>query len=330
MTQADRFGDTASARITALVDNLVDVCLPSTEYARRFSVEQGEPLLGEHGLAMLVDLPEAGIRLLWDAGFTTVALPENLRRMGIDPGSIQAIALSHGHNDHFIALTTVLHMVLGPPPARMWPAETTPADVRQWLATRRVPLIAHPDAFCERWTVSDDGRRYGPWSAPRAEWEAAGAEIVLSSGPHQLAPGCWVTGEVPRVSFETIGTPPSEVCPQGDAWTHDMLRDDQALVVNVRDRGLVVLAGCAHSGIVNTVNYARQISGVERVWAIIGGFHLVGADAEYIGRTVVAVQEFGPRLVVPTHCTGFKAQAVFAAQMPDQFVVGSVGTTYLA
>jgi len=329
MSEAGRFGDTASVRITTLVDNLVDVCLPSMDDVRRYDVDAGEPLLGEHGLAMLVDLPEAGLRLLWDGGFTTVALPENIRRMGIDPRSIQAIALSHGHNDHFIGLTPILRLIQGPPPARLWPAETTPADVRAWLAARRVPLIAHPDAFCERWSVLKDGRRYGPWSAPRAEWEAAGAEIILSASPYQLAPGCWVTGEVPRTSFETIGTPPSEVCPQGDGWAHDRLRDDQALVINVRDRGLVVLAGCAHAGIVNTVTYARQISGVERVWAIIGGFHLVGADAEYIERTVAAVQQFEPQRVVPTHCTGFKAQSIFAARMPDQYVVGSVGTTYL-
>jgi 7,8-dihydropterin-6-yl-methyl-4-(beta-D-ribofuranosyl)aminobenzene 5'-phosphate synthase len=329
MNNVLHFGDTAAASVTTLVDNLVDVCLPGTATVRRYGVAHGDPLLGEHGLALLVDLPEASTRILWDAGITTIALPENMRRMRIDPHTIKAIALSHGHNDHFVALTEVLRRVVGSPPAGIWPAKTTPADIREWVESRRVKVIAHPDAFCERWTVLRDGTRYGPWRAPRAEWEAAGAEIVLSEGPYQLAPGCWVTGQVPRRSFETIGTPTSEVCPQGDEWVHDTVRDDQALVINVRDKGLVVLAGCAHAGIVNTITYAREISGESRIWGVIGGFHLVGATDEDIQRTIEEVRRFDPQIVVPTHCTGFKAQKQFAALMPAQFVVGSVGTTYL-
>jgi 7,8-dihydropterin-6-yl-methyl-4-(beta-D-ribofuranosyl)aminobenzene 5'-phosphate synthase len=91
----------------------------------------------------------------------------------------------------------------------------------------------------------------------------------------------------------------------------------------------VVLAGCAHSGIVNTVNYAREISGVERVHAVLGGFHLARASDEEIARTVAAIKEFKPVLIVPSHCTGFKAQCQFAREMPDQFVTGVVGATYL-
>ena len=329
MPRIPAFGAAQDVAVTTLVDNLVDVCLPGTETVRRYSVESGDPLLAEHGLAQLIDLKEAGTRILWDAGFTGVALPENMRRMGIDPRTINTIALSHGHNDHFGAMSRVLGMVVGPPPATVWPADVTPTQVGDWIRKRRVPLIAHPDAFCERWSVLRDGRKYGPWSAPRGEWEAAGAEIILSDGPYQLAPGCWLTGEVPRLSFERIGTPPTEVCPLGDGCVHDPVCDDQALVINVRKKGLVVLSGCAHAGIVNTVNYAREISGVSDICAIIGGFHLVGAGDDDCERTAEHVWNFHPQLVAPTHCTGFKAQMQFASRMPDQFVVGSVGTTYL-
>jgi 7,8-dihydropterin-6-yl-methyl-4-(beta-D-ribofuranosyl)aminobenzene 5'-phosphate synthase len=329
MSLAADFGDTADVAVVTLVDNLVDLCLPGTDTVRRYSMAHGDPLIGEHGLALLVHLRESGVRILWDAGFSRIALPENMRRMGIEPGSINCIALSHGHGDHFVALTDVLRAVVGPPPARIWPSDVTPAQVEEWMEKRRVPLIVHPDAFCERWSTLRDGTKYGPWTAPRAEWEAAGAQIILSQSPYRLAPGCWLTGEVPRRSFERIGTPASEVCPAGDGWVHDLVRDDQALVINVRDKGLVVLAGCAHAGIVNTVNCAREISGVSQVWAIVGGFHLVGASDDDIRRTIEEVRTFRPRIVVPTHCTGFAAQMQFATRMPEQFVVGSVGTTYL-
>ncbi len=329
MSHIADFGLTADVAVISLVDNLADVCLPGTQTVRRYSVENGAPLLAEHGLALLVELRETGKRILWDAGFSSIALPENMRRMGIDPATINVIALSHGHGDHFGALTDVIRVIVGPPSPIIWPADVTPTQVREWERKRRVPLIAHPDAFCERWSTLVDGRRYGPWTAPRGEWEAAGAEVVLSEGPYQLATGCWLTGQVPRRTFEKIGTPSTEVCPEGDRWVHDQVRDDQALVINLRNKGLVILAGCAHAGILNTVDYAREISGVSQVWALIGGFHLVGAGDEEIRRTVEEIKQLNPTLVVPTHCTGFKAQMQFASQMPDQFVLGSVGTTYL-
>jgi len=107
------------------------------------------------------------------------------------------------------------------------------------------------------------------------------------------------------------------------------LDDDQSIVINLKGKGLVVLTGCAHSGVVNTVNYAKEISGVGRVHAILGGFHLGRAKDEEIQRTIDAVKEMNPALVVPSHCTGFKAISQFAQQMADEFVLGTVGTKYL-
>jgi 7,8-dihydropterin-6-yl-methyl-4-(beta-D-ribofuranosyl)aminobenzene 5'-phosphate synthase len=100
-------------------------------------------------------------------------------------------------------------------------------------------------------------------------------------------------------------------------------------VINVAGKGLVVLAGCAHSGILNTVDYAREISGVDRVWGILGGFHLISSTGEEIQQTIDSVKSLNPTLVVPTHCTGFTAIRMFADQMPEAFVLGVVGTTYL-
>jgi 7,8-dihydropterin-6-yl-methyl-4-(beta-D-ribofuranosyl)aminobenzene 5'-phosphate synthase len=134
---------------------------------------------------------------------------------------------------------------------------------------------------------------------------------------------------VPRRSFEKAGTPKSLAHRQGKEFKRDFLQDDQSIVINVKDKGLVVLTGCAHAGVVNTVNYAREISGVDRVWAILGGFHLGRAKEEEIERTIDAITALNPMVISPSHCTGFPAIARFASRMPEAFVLGVVGTKFL-
>jgi 7,8-dihydropterin-6-yl-methyl-4-(beta-D-ribofuranosyl)aminobenzene 5'-phosphate synthase len=320
------FGSTADVEITVLVENTADLLARSTDTVKRFTEK---PLLAEHGFAALIDLNEAGVRILWDAGISTTALLENARLMKIDLTTVDKIALSHGHRDHYAAITEVLRQIVRRPESREWPSDASMDEIRAWGTSRQVPLIAHPAAFRERWGIAKDGRKFGPHVAPREEWEAAGADIVLSEGPYQLGPGCWTTGAVPRRSFEQAGTPPSFAYRDGDAFVRDTLDDDQAIAIHVQDKGLVVLSGCAHSGILNTVRYAREISGVDKVYAILGGFHLAPAKDDEIERTIDEVIALQPAMVVPSHCTGFKAIARFSSRMPDQFVLGMVGSKYL-
>ena len=329
MSLHNNFGVTGNVTVTALVDNMTDMLLQSTDSVKRYTQESGEPLLAEHGLSLLVDLRDEGIKILWDAGITHISLIENMRRMKIDPSGIDMIALSHGHPDHIIAMTDVVKMIAGTPKARNWTKEATVADVEGWMAKQRVPLIAHPAAFRERWKVFPDGAKYGPMITPKDEWEAAGAEIILSEGPYKLGEGCWTCGQVPRESFETAGTPPIFAYRDGEEFVRDYVDDDQAIIINVKDKGLVIVAGCAHSGIINTINHAKKISGVDRVYGIIGGFHLISSTAEEIQRTVDEIKKLNPVIVVPSHCTGFPAIKQFAVQMPGQFVLGVVGTTYV-
>jgi 7,8-dihydropterin-6-yl-methyl-4-(beta-D-ribofuranosyl)aminobenzene 5'-phosphate synthase len=319
-------GETQDVAVTVLIDNSADLMVKSSETVIRY---QDEPLLAEHGFAALIDLTQSGIKILWDAGLTSDALLENMRRMEIDPTTIDKIALSHGHRDHTAAITPALKAIVGPR-SREWDKDATPQEILAWMQSQRVPLIAHPAILRERWGIKKDGAKYGPIPPPpRAEWEAAGADVILSELPYQLGPGCITTGAVPRLSFEQAGTPPGLAYRQGDEFIRDFIDDDQAIIINVKDKGLVIVAGCAHSGIVNTVNHAREISGVERVWAILGGFHLASANDEEIQRTIDAIQELKPAMIVPTHCTGFKAMSQFAYHMPEAFVQGAVGTRYL-
>jgi 7,8-dihydropterin-6-yl-methyl-4-(beta-D-ribofuranosyl)aminobenzene 5'-phosphate synthase len=327
MSRIAGFGETQDVAITVLVDNRADLIVKSTDTVKRFSKR---PLLAEHGFAALIDLKGAGVRILWDAGITSIALMENMARMELDPSTIDKIALSHGHGDHTAAMTEVVKAASKRAEPREWEPDASMDEILDGVKDRPVPLVAHPAAFRERWAVDKDDKKHGPFAPPpRGEWEAAGAEVILSEGPYQLGPGCWTTGTVPRLSFEKAGVPENRLYRDGETFERDRLEDDQAIALHVKDKGLVVLAGCAHSGIVNTVNYAREISGVGRVWAILGGFHLAPAGEEEIERTIDAIEKLGPAMVVPTHCTGFRAISRFAERMPGAFVLGVVGTTYL-
>jgi 7,8-dihydropterin-6-yl-methyl-4-(beta-D-ribofuranosyl)aminobenzene 5'-phosphate synthase len=326
VSRIERFGETQDVEITVLVDNRADLLVKSTETVKRFT--KG-PLLAEHGYAAVVDLREAGVRILWDAGISQVVLLENARCMEIDLTTVDRIALSHGHGDHYAAMTEVIKAVAKRPSSREWAKDASMEEIAAWVKGKKVPLIVHPAAFRERWGIGKDGRKYGPSIVPRAEWEAAGAELILAEGPHELGPGCWTTGTVPRLGFERAGTPSSRAYREDGEFVRDYLEDDQSIAIHVKDKGLVVLTGCAHAGVVNTVNYAREISGVEEVWAILGGFHLAPAKEEEIERTIDEIMKTKPSMIVPSHCTGFKAMARFAERMPEAFVLGAVGTRYL-
>ena len=327
MPRIEGFGEAQSVAITVLVDNRADLIVESTETVKYF---RDKPLLAEHGFAALIDLKSADIRILWDAGITRIALLENMKRMEIDLTRIDKIAISHGHRDHTAAVTDVLAAINLAPEGKEWPADASVEDMMAYAQGRWLPLIAHPAAFHERWSFDEDGKKHGPYSGPpKAKWEAARAEVITSEGPHQLGPGCWTTGYVPRRSFEKSGRPTKMYYRDGHEFLRDDLDEDQAIVINVKGKGLVVVSGCAHSGIVNTVHYAQKISGVDRVWAILGGFHLARAKDREVQRTINEIKVLKPHMIVPSHCTGFKAIAQFAAHMPDAFVPGVVGATYL-
>jgi 7,8-dihydropterin-6-yl-methyl-4-(beta-D-ribofuranosyl)aminobenzene 5'-phosphate synthase len=211
-----------------------------------------------------------------------------------------------------------------------WEEGVTSDEIDQWIDEGKIRLVAHPAAFRERWWVKDDGTKVGPYFPPPARvWETAGAKIILSEEPYPIGDGCWTTGYIPRRSFERSGRSKRGYYREADTFQSDDLEDDQALVIHIKDKGLIVLAGCAHAGIVNTVERAVEISGQRQVWGIIGGFHLARADDDEVQTTVDHIKSLNPKLVVPSHCTGFTAMTEFASQMPDAFIEGIVGATYI-
>lgn len=319
------FVDTVS--LTVLVDNKANLIVESTENIKYFTEK---PLLAEHGLSVLVQVDDTEKQILWDAGVSKVALIENMRRMEIDPKAISSIALSHGHLDHYAAMTELLNEMKLSPEDKEWGETVTKEEIENWLTEFQIPIVAHPAAFRERWWVNDDGKMVGPFlPPPDLEWKAAGAKIILSEEPYKLTRGCWTTGFVPRTSFEQSGKPAKLLYRNGSEFIPDELEEDQAIVINVKDKGLVVLSGCAHSGIVNTVQHAKEFTGIDKIYAVIGGFHLARADDDEIDKTIEYIKSTKPAYVIPSHCTGFKAIGRFAQEMPDEFVEGIVGATYM-
>lgn len=327
MNERKRLGSVRSASLTVLVDNKADLIVDSSEQVKYFT---DKPLLAEHGYSVLIQLEDNEDRILWDAGVSRVALIENLRRMKIDPKIISQIVLSHGHLDHYAALTDLLMDMDLLPEAEEWGKAIDMEKVQAWHEQHQLPITAHPAVLRERWRLNDQGKLEGPYDPPPVEaWAAYGARMVFSEDPYQLASGCWTTGTIPRKSFERVGVPDKLRYREGSNIRQDTLEDDQAIVIHVEEKGLVVLSGCAHAGIVNTVQHAQALSGIDRVYAVIGGFHLARAKEEEIEKTIAFFKEIEPQMIVPSHCTGLPAIRQFAQHFPDRFIEGVVGSTYL-
>jgi 7,8-dihydropterin-6-yl-methyl-4-(beta-D-ribofuranosyl)aminobenzene 5'-phosphate synthase len=293
---------TTDVTVTFVVDNYADVFAASKPGVERYGSAR-KPLLAEHGLSIHLRLGSEGHEVLLDAGHTNVAVPHNLPLLEIEPKRVDEVVISHGHRDHT-------------------------GSILEFLRERggRTPVVVHPDAFVERWRLLPDGGREGPWQEDAAAWQQAGAEMVYVEGPQQLANGCLVTGTIPRrTGFERVSD--RLFYSDGGELVPDGIKDDQAIVVNVKGKGLVVITGCAHSGIVNTVLYAQEVSGVENVHAVVGGFHLCDASEETMQLSIEALKNVGPRLIMPAHCSGLEAVRRFAAEMPEEFAASAVGTT---
>jgi 7,8-dihydropterin-6-yl-methyl-4-(beta-D-ribofuranosyl)aminobenzene 5'-phosphate synthase len=196
------------------------------------------------------------------------------------------------------------------------------------MAGHQMPLIVHPDAFLPRRLKRQDKFVDLP-RFDAVSLKKDGAAILKRSGPSLLASGhLIITGSVERtVAFEK-GFPGMEAH-VGGKWVPDQILDDQGLVINIRGKGLVVISGCAHAGIINTIRYAQKITGVDRVYAVLGGFHLTGPLFEpIIAPTIEAMREFNPDYIVPLHCTGWNAINQFFSKFPKAAILNTVGTTY--
>jgi 7,8-dihydropterin-6-yl-methyl-4-(beta-D-ribofuranosyl)aminobenzene 5'-phosphate synthase len=269
-----------------------------------------DALIAEHGFSVLVTVTKNGRdhRFLFDAGTSPDGVVENMRRLDIEPSSIEAIVCSHGHFDHTTGIDGLIR-VLGP---------------------TNLPVLIHPH-FWRRRRLALPGREPQeiPTTSRRALTEA-GFDVIEEQQPSFVFErSVLVTGEVPRTTGYEPGFPPQQAW-LGGSWQPDpLVLDDQALIINVRGKGLVVLTGCGHAGVVNIARYARRLTGDQPLYALLGGFHLNGPLFEpLIPRVLGDLAAMSPSVLVPAHCTGWRAQHAMSAQFPAAYIPNSVGTSF--
>lgn len=256
-------------KLTVLIEDSVDMDKPD--------------LLAKHGLSFFVEAETGNVKvsILMDVGPSPDVMLHNIDEMGIDLRKTDAILLSHGHYDHVGSLIETLKRI-----------------------EKQVPVIAHPKIFNPKFKVKPSLKFIGASFKP-SDVEASGGVFLYASNPVTIAEGITTSGEVERhAAFEKVE----------DFWmvddgrfVEDALLDDQALIIHVKNKGLVVLVGCAHSGIINTIRHAQKVMRTDKVFAVLGGFHLAKADDKRTQATVNELAKLDLKFVGPCHCIGQKA-----------------------
>jgi 7,8-dihydropterin-6-yl-methyl-4-(beta-D-ribofuranosyl)aminobenzene 5'-phosphate synthase len=255
--------------------------------------------LAEWGLSILVEVDN--LKILMDTGLS-FSVVHNAQLMGIDLSTVDRIVLSHGHADHTGGLREVLKI------------------------KGKVEVIAHPDVWASKYTrrAGQKEEQYIGMPFSREELESRGARFNLTREPVYISENIMTTGEIPMVSgYEEVEN--NLFIKKGDALYQDQLADDLALLIDT-DFGLVVILGCAHRGIVNTLRHAQSLTGKELVYAAIGGTHLFRASGERIERTMADLKEMGIQKLGVSHCTGFRASAQLVREFEGIFFLNNAGT----
>jgi 7,8-dihydropterin-6-yl-methyl-4-(beta-D-ribofuranosyl)aminobenzene 5'-phosphate synthase len=237
-----------------------------------------------HGLSFLVTATtneDNKVTVLMDTGPSPDALLNNADILGVNLQAVDSIVLSHGHYDHTGGLIKILKHI-----------------------EKRVPVIGHPTLFNPKLKIMPSLKFIGS-SFNMSNVESAGGIPLLATNPIKIAGGITTTGEVPRLTtFEDIS---GFWTIKNTTFQEDVMVDDQSLIIDVESKGLVVVSGCAHSGIINTIKHAQKITQNHRIYAVLGGFHLASSDDYKIKSTVAELKYFDPEVISPCHCTGKKA-----------------------
>lgn len=257
-------------------------------------------LLAEWGLSILVEVDD--LKILLDTG-QSISTIHNAAALGIDLSQIDKIVLSHGHYDHTGGLQQVL--------TRM---------------RKEVEIIAHPKVWASKYSHAphDEGYSYIGIPFRREELESLGASFRLTPEPVWLADGVVTSGEIPLATdYEKID--PNLYIKEGDVYYPEPLGDDQALFIKT-EQGLVVLLGCSHRGVINTLRHAQKLTGIEAIYAVVGGTHLFRASDVQLELTIAELKSLGVQRLGVSHCTGMRAAARLAQEFSEGFFFNNAGT----
>ncbi len=265
------------------------------------SVLYESPYWGQHGVSFLMEASLNDIKknILIDVGQNHEALWHNMQLLNINPTIIDAIVITHCHYDHTLGIV----------------------DMLRDIGKKDLPIIAHPGLFRLNFIDNPYLRHVGVMqSDSREKIEANGGKVYLTRHPLQIMPGLVTTGEVERqTDFEEVGIALKTII-DDDKIIEDNMKDDISLIANLKGRGIVIITGCSHAGIVNIVKQSIEISGTKKIKAIIGGLHLVEAPPDRINKTVEALSSFDIDLISAGHCTGFEAQVKLYNIFKEKFL----------
>ena len=259
------------------------------------------PFWGRFGLSMLLELSSENFEkiILYDTNSAADPILYNLNILGNTLEDVSAIFLSHCHYDHTDGLAGILE-----------------------AAGRPVPVFAHPEIFRPCFEINADGIRHiGFSNQSRYELEQKGAVFTLTRNPLNLMTGAITSGEIERsTSFEKLEDLYTLV---DGSVVQDHERDDSAIILNF-SQGLVIVTGCCHAGVVNTMEHAKKITGVDKIYAVIGGLHLIDASEEKVEKSIEALREVD--WVFAGHCTGFEGLRKMANELGERFAVFHTGS----
>ncbi len=307
------------AEITVLVDNYSDFFLLDTDLVKRMIVRPPLAPMSEPGLSFLIKIYSGAQShtFLFDAGISGTCLLHNGRILAgskaVQTGEVtakfedvEAVILSHGHFDHCGGLTKFF-------------TETG----------KELPIYLHPGVFVERRVQIRPGFAVDLPAMDENSVIEAGAKLQKSEGPVTLASdSILLSGKVERQTDFESGMPGTEAKVNG-VWGPDPFIDDQGMAFHLKGKGLVVIGGCSHAGIINTIRHLQQVTGINDIHAVMGGFHLSGGNEKIIDPTIREMKALDPDYIIPMHCTGWRAINQFSKEMPDNFILNSVGATHI-
>src|SRR5215469_14349778 len=327
--------------VQEVTDGAHDIFLPGAELpglsvqrvgAAAFAA-QGKTLSSEWGLALHIESHKGSEtrRYLLDFGFTPAVYLNNFDLLRIDAAGVDALILSHGHFDHLGGLIGFL--------------EAQRSRMRKDLRL----YTGGEDAFCHRLNRNPDGSFSDFGVLDRYRLKGLGVEPVLSEAPVVIEGHAFTTGAVPRTSIEHVlpntwvkyGISDGLGCEANAYMSHHFTEDElagkpqpdqhwheHATCFRLGDRGLVVISSCGHAGIINTLRRAQEVSGVEKIYALVGGFHLAPAPDDYLRQVMAGLQKFDLEHVLPMHCSGQNFVDLASQEMPEKLVLCGTGSSF--
>ncbi|MCY1153275.1 MAG: MBL fold metallo-hydrolase [Sphaerochaetaceae bacterium] len=300
--------------ITVIMDNYADWILLDTPYVKRaIGAKDGRelkvPLMAEHSLCLLIRIYKDNVKydILLDTAENGVSLKNNIDILGLNLKTVKSLVISHAHSDHTHGLSWVISQL-----------------------DENAQVIAHPDVFLSGRTFVENGVSIINDCLERKTILSHGNSIIDSLNPYSPNNKLFaVTGEIPRTTdFEKLEY--ESYLTRNGVKEFDNILDDQAIVINIKDKGLLIISGCAHAGIINTIKYAQAITAIDKIHGVIGGFHLPpNIDSKVTKKTIEALKQMNPNIVVPMHCTGIYAISQFINEFKDKCNLSCVGSTFI-